>query len=93
MDAVEIRTIAKVSRRLVPFLIICYFVAYLDRVNVGFAALNMNRELGLTSEQYGSPEPGISVASAPERASRSSFFAADLGSKSATGIDGNPLIC
>jgi ACS family tartrate transporter-like MFS transporter len=42
MRAVEIRTIAKVTRRLVPFLIICYFVAYLDRVNVGFAALTMN---------------------------------------------------
>src|SRR6266581_1819930 len=39
----------------------------------------------LTSEQYGSPEPGVSVASAPERASRSSFFAADLGSKSGAG--------
>jgi len=31
MNAVETRTIAKVSMRLVPFLIICYFVAYLDR--------------------------------------------------------------
>src|SRR5712672_2270263 len=38
MDAVEIRTIAKVTKRIVPFLIVCYFVAYLDRVNVGFAA-------------------------------------------------------
>ena len=43
MDTVETRTIAKVSRRLVPFLILCYFVAYLDRVNVGFAALTMNQ--------------------------------------------------
>jgi MFS transporter, ACS family, tartrate transporter len=41
MHAVETRTIAKVSKRLVPFLIVCYFVAYLDRVNVGFAALTM----------------------------------------------------
>jgi MFS transporter, ACS family, tartrate transporter len=53
MDAVEIRTIAKVSRRLVPFLIACYFVAYLDRVNVGFAALAMNHDLGLSQTAFG----------------------------------------
>src|SRR5260370_2784735 len=53
MLAVEIRTIAKVSRRLVPFLIICYFVAYLDRVNVGFAAIPMNRDLGLWQTAFG----------------------------------------
>ena len=39
MHAVEVRTIAKVTKRLVPSLIVCYFIAYLDRVNVGFAAL------------------------------------------------------
>jgi MFS transporter, ACS family, tartrate transporter len=53
MDAIEQRTIAKVSRRLVPFLIVCYFVAYLDRVNVGFAALDMNKELALSATAYG----------------------------------------
>src|ERR1700736_4503275 len=53
MHAIEIRTIAKVSRRLVPFLIICYFVAYLDRVNVGFAALTMNQDLGLSQTAFG----------------------------------------
>src|ERR1700680_600150 len=53
MHAVESRTIAKVSRRLVPFLIICYFVAYLDRVNVGFAALTMNQDLGLSQTAFG----------------------------------------
>ena len=49
MQNLEARTIGKVSRRLIPFLIICYFVAYLDRVNVGFAALTMNKALGLTA--------------------------------------------
>lgn len=49
----ETRTIRKVTLRLVPFLIVCYFVAYLDRVNVGFAALTMNQDLGLTSSMYG----------------------------------------
>ena len=49
----EARTIRKVSARLIPFLIVCYFVAYLDRVNVGFAALTMNTELGLTASMFG----------------------------------------
>ncbi|MDB5637070.1 MAG: putative transport protein superfamily [Bradyrhizobium sp.] len=53
MYEVEIRTIAKVSKRLVPFLIVCYFVAYLDRVNVGFAALTMNQDLGLSQTAFG----------------------------------------
>jgi ACS family tartrate transporter-like MFS transporter len=53
MDAVEARTIAKVSKRLVPFLIVCYFVAYLDRVNVSFAALTMNQDLGLSQTAFG----------------------------------------
>jgi ACS family tartrate transporter-like MFS transporter len=43
----------KMRRHLLPLLFLLYVVAYLDRINVGFAALNMNRELGLSSEQYG----------------------------------------
>jgi D-galactonate transporter len=50
MDA---RVIDKVSRRLVPFLILCYFIAYLDRVNVGFAALTMNQDLGFSATLFG----------------------------------------
>src|ERR1700752_4945407 len=53
MHELETTTIAKVTSRLVPFLIVCYFVAYLDRVNVSFAALTMNTDLGLTASQYG----------------------------------------
>jgi MFS transporter, ACS family, tartrate transporter len=53
MHPLEARTIAKVSKRLVPFLIICYFVAYLDRVNVSFAALTMNQDLGLSQTAFG----------------------------------------
>jgi hypothetical protein len=53
MHAVEVRTIAKVAKRLVPFLIVCYFIAYLDRMNVGFAALTMNQDLGLSQTAYG----------------------------------------
>src|SRR5271170_7121748 len=44
----EARVISKVSRRIVPFVALCYFVCYLDRVNVGFAALEMNKDLGFT---------------------------------------------
>jgi ACS family tartrate transporter-like MFS transporter len=46
-------TARKVRRHLLPLLFLLYVVAYLDRVNVGFASLTMNRELALTSEQYG----------------------------------------
>ena len=38
----------KVRWRLIPFLFVLYIVAYLDRVNVGFAAIDMNRDLGFT---------------------------------------------
>src|SRR5256886_13208361 len=47
------RAIARVRRRLIPFLALMYFVAYLDRVNVGFAALQMNSALGFSSRVYG----------------------------------------
>ena len=40
-------------RRLVPFLLICFIVAWIDRVNVGFAALHMNRDLGFSATVYG----------------------------------------
>jgi D-galactonate transporter len=50
---IEARTISRVTWRLMPFLMLCYFVAYLDRVNVGFAALRMNQDLGLTETVYG----------------------------------------
>jgi len=43
----------KVSLRLLPFLFILYIVAFLDRVNIGYAALEMNRELGINPEQFG----------------------------------------
>lgn len=53
LQDVEARTIPKVTTRLVPFLVVCYFVAYLDRVNVGFAALTMNQDLGLSQTAFG----------------------------------------
>jgi ACS family tartrate transporter-like MFS transporter len=53
MDDLEKRVIGKVMRRLIPFLILCYFVAYLDRVNVGFAKLHMNQALGFSEAAFG----------------------------------------
>jgi ACS family tartrate transporter-like MFS transporter len=52
-DGAARRASRKAAWRLIPFLILCYLIAYLDRVNVGFAALTMNRELGLTAEMFG----------------------------------------
>src|ERR1700746_3269822 len=49
----ETRVISKVSRRIVPFVALCYFVCYLNRVNVGFAALQMNSDLGFTATVFG----------------------------------------
>lgn len=43
----------KVLRRLMPFLIVCYLIAYIDRTNIGFAALTMNADLGISSVAFG----------------------------------------
>ncbi|MCG0284273.1 MFS transporter [Streptomyces sp. PSAA01] len=43
----------KVVRRIVPFLILCYVASYLDRVNVGFAKLQMSDDLGFSEAAYG----------------------------------------
>jgi MFS transporter, ACS family, tartrate transporter len=45
--------IARVTRRLIPFAFICYVIAYIDRVNIGFAARALQRDLHLTDTQYG----------------------------------------
>ena len=45
--------VARVSRRLIPFLFLLYILNFLDRVNVGFAALEMNRDLGFGPAVYG----------------------------------------
>jgi D-galactonate transporter len=49
----EAKTYAKVSRRLIPFLMLCYLGAYLDRVNVGFAKLQMLNDLRFSETIYG----------------------------------------
>lgn len=53
ISALEKRTIKKVSLRIIPFIFILYIIAFLDRVNIGYAALDMNQELGLTAKTLG----------------------------------------
>lgn len=47
------RVLSKVLWRIVPFLLLCYIISYLDRVNVGVASLTMNHDLGLSPSQFG----------------------------------------
>jgi len=46
-------TVQKLRLRIIPYLFLLYVIAYLDRINIGFAALTMNKELAITSEQFG----------------------------------------
>jgi MFS transporter, ACS family, tartrate transporter len=50
---IERRTVRKVAWRLLPLIVVIYFVAYIDRTNVSFAAFGMTRDLGLTAYIYG----------------------------------------
>ncbi len=47
------RTLRKVRRRVMPLIVLLYFVAYLDRNNVGFAKLTMSEDIGLSAAAYG----------------------------------------
>ena len=47
------RVIGHVTRRLIPFAFICYVVAYIDRVNIGFAATQLQRDLRLSATEFG----------------------------------------
>ena len=49
----ETRVLRKITLRIVPFIMLLYFVAFIDRVNVGFAALTMNKDIGLSASAYG----------------------------------------
>ncbi|MCD5987212.1 MFS transporter [Pseudomonas sp. CDFA 553] len=53
ISPVEKAAVRKMMLRLLPFLMFCYFIAYIDRVNIGFAALTMNKDVGLTASIFG----------------------------------------
>ncbi|SEI22000.1 MFS transporter [Pseudomonas asplenii] len=52
-DAEGERLMRRVLWRLIPFIFLCYVISYLDRTNVGFAAISMNQDLGLTATMFG----------------------------------------
>jgi len=51
--SLEARTIRKLQWRILPFIFLLYVIAYIDRINVSFAALTMNNDLGISAQQYG----------------------------------------
>ena len=52
-EMIGVAAIRRVTRRLIPFLVVLYIAAWLDRVNVGFAALQMNSDLKFSSAAFG----------------------------------------
>jgi MFS family permease len=52
-NGLERRTMDKVTRRLAPILIVCFSIAYLDRVNLGFANATMSKDLALSATAFG----------------------------------------
>src|SRR5918999_5426660 len=53
LDDLGERTLRKVRRRIMPLIVLLYFVAFLDRNNVGFAKLTMSEDIGLSATAYG----------------------------------------
>ncbi len=53
ISALEVETMRKVSRRLVPFLLIAYLVSVIDRTNIGFAGMQMSHDVGLSQSMFG----------------------------------------
>jgi MFS transporter, ACS family, tartrate transporter len=51
--SLETKTIRKLRLPILPFVFLLYIVSFLDRINIGFAALTMNKELAITSQQFG----------------------------------------
>src|SRR5215831_12592130 len=51
--SIEARTLHKVRMRILPFVFVLFVVCFLDRINIGFAALTINKELAITNQQFG----------------------------------------
>lgn len=52
-NELEKRTLRRITWRIVPFIVLLYFIAYIDRVNIGFAALTMKKDLGFSASALG----------------------------------------
>src|SRR5262249_35142476 len=51
--AIEATTVRKLRTRIIPFVFVLFMIAFIDRINIGFAALTMNKELAVSSQQFG----------------------------------------
>src|SRR5216684_5126627 len=47
------KLVRKLRMRIIPFVFVLYIISFLDRINISFAALTMNKELAITSKQFG----------------------------------------
>src|ERR1700743_532097 len=52
-DDLSMRVMRKIGWGILPFAMLLYFVSFIDRVNIGFAALTMNKDVGLSSAAFG----------------------------------------
>jgi MFS transporter, ACS family, tartrate transporter len=52
-STIEATTIRKLRTHIIPFVFVLFVINFVDRINIGFAALTMNRELAITSQQFG----------------------------------------
>src|SRR5215467_14324831 len=52
-SAIESQTVRKVRARIIPFVFVLFVISFIDRINIGFAALTMNKALAITSQQFG----------------------------------------
>ena len=53
INSLEKETMRKVILRIIPFLMVCYLLAFIDRGNIGMAALQMNHDLGISPKVFG----------------------------------------
>ena len=60
--AIEATTVRKLRTRIIPFVFVLFMIAFIDRINIGFAALTMNKELGVSSQQFGLVAESSSLA-------------------------------
>ena len=67
-DAEQRAVVARVTSRLIPLLFFCYIIAYIDRINVGFAKLHLREVLGVDASVFVSATPvGASLTTLTER--------------------------
>ena len=51
--SIESRTLSKIKWKIIPFCLLMYFINYIDRINIGFAALDMNTDLHISNAAFG----------------------------------------